>query len=150
MSDDAGKAAPPLTRGWLPDRLTTGCRMPVPPSVAGSPGNDALRFRAPVGRSEPGPLEVALSQVIDNLRTASDAVEEAASLPVRGRRAEQERLTQWVRRHVHRNGGGVLWIEGPAGAGRSRMLACAGAEAALAVPPPFPRWPSPRAGVPHC
>ncbi|MFG3206657.1 LuxR C-terminal-related transcriptional regulator [Streptomyces sp. NPDC048192] len=73
-----------------------------------------------------------MSQAIDTLRAASGAADEVSSLPVRGRRAELERLTQWVRRHVHRNGGGVLWIEGPAGAGRSRMLACAGSEAALA------------------
>ncbi|MFF4837967.1 LuxR C-terminal-related transcriptional regulator [Streptomyces sp. NPDC001315] len=73
-----------------------------------------------------------MSHAIDALRTTSGAVDSVASLPVRGRRAEQERLTQWVRRHVHRNGGGVLWIEGPVGAGKSRMLACAGNEAALA------------------
>ncbi|MFF4692536.1 LuxR C-terminal-related transcriptional regulator [Streptomyces sp. NPDC001307] len=73
-----------------------------------------------------------MSQAIDTLWTMSGAVFEAASSPVRGRRAEQERLTQWVRRHVHRNGGGVLWVEGPAGAGKSRILACAGNEAALA------------------
>ncbi|MHC3469392.1 LuxR C-terminal-related transcriptional regulator [Streptomyces sp. 7R007] len=73
-----------------------------------------------------------MSQAIDTLWTTSGPVDEAASLPVRGRRAEQERLTQWVRRHVHRNGGGILWIEGPAGSGKSRMLAYAGSEAALA------------------
>lgn len=72
-----------------------------------------------------------MSQAIDTQWTMSGAVAEAAS-PVRGRKAEQERLTQWVRRHVHRNGGGVLWVEGPAGAGKSRILACAGSEAALA------------------
>lgn len=73
-----------------------------------------------------------MSQAIDTLWTTSNAVETVTSLPVRGRRAEQERLTQWVRRHVHRNGGGVLWIEGAVGAGKSRLLACAGNEAALA------------------
>ncbi|MFE9361042.1 LuxR C-terminal-related transcriptional regulator [Streptomyces olivaceoviridis] len=73
-----------------------------------------------------------MSQAIDTLRTMPGAVAEATSFPVRGRRAEQERLTQWVRRHVHRNGGGVLWLEGPAGAGKSRTLAAAGNEAALA------------------
>ncbi|MET8772594.1 LuxR family transcriptional regulator [Streptomyces sp. NPDC004658] len=62
----------------------------------------------------------------------SGTADTVASLPVRGRKVEQKQITQWVRRHVHRNGGGVLWIEGPAGAGRSRMLACAGNEAALA------------------
>lgn len=73
-----------------------------------------------------------MSQAIDDSRTAAGAADEVSALPVRGRRTEQELLTQWVRRHVHRNGGGVLWIEGPPGAGRSRMLAGAGTEAALA------------------
>ncbi|MGW3464649.1 ATP-binding protein, partial [Streptomyces olivaceoviridis] len=73
-----------------------------------------------------------MSQAIDDPRTAAGAVDETPALPVRGRATEQERLTQWVRRHVHRNGGGVLWIEGPPGAGRTRMLAGAGTEAALA------------------
>ncbi|MEV5385329.1 LuxR C-terminal-related transcriptional regulator [Streptomyces sp. NPDC052721] len=73
-----------------------------------------------------------MTQAIDNPWTAAGAAAGVSALPVRGRRAEQERLTQWVRRHVHRNGGGVLWIEGPAGAGKSRMLTSAGTEAALA------------------
>ncbi|MFF8907953.1 helix-turn-helix transcriptional regulator [Streptomyces olivaceoviridis] len=73
-----------------------------------------------------------MSQAIDDPRTAAGAADEALALPVRGRGTEQERLTQWVRRHVHRNGGGVLWIEGPPGAGRTRMVAGAGTEAALA------------------
>ncbi|MET8561062.1 hypothetical protein ABZV75_10900 [Streptomyces flaveolus] len=67
-----------------------------------------------------------MSQAVDNPWTAAGVADEVSALPARGRRAEQERLPQWVPRHVHRNGGGVLWIEGPAGAGKSRMLASAG------------------------
>ncbi|MFF0050843.1 LuxR C-terminal-related transcriptional regulator [Streptomyces sp. NPDC005498] len=52
--------------------------------------------------------------------------------PLRGRREEQERLTQWVRRLTHRHDGGVLWIEGPADTGKSRMLAYTAAEASVA------------------
>ncbi|MFI9543798.1 response regulator transcription factor [Streptomyces sp. NPDC052016] len=72
-----------------------------------------------------------MNQAIDISWTASGGTDEAV-LPVRGRAAEQERITQWVRRLIHRRAGGVLWIEGPADVGKSRMLACAADEAAWA------------------
>jgi DNA-binding CsgD family transcriptional regulator len=64
--------------------------------------------------------------------TACGAADEVAPVPMHGRRAEQEHLTQWVRRLVHRRSGGVLWIDGPAGIGKSRMLECAASEASVA------------------
>ncbi|WP_176930744.1 helix-turn-helix transcriptional regulator [Actinacidiphila guanduensis] len=70
-----------------------------------------------------------MDQLIDNASMSSRA--QVPSVPIRGREAEQKLLTQWVRRHVHRNRGGVLWMEGPAGVGTSRMLTCAAEEALL-------------------
>ncbi|MFF0465396.1 helix-turn-helix transcriptional regulator [Streptomyces mexicanus] len=70
-----------------------------------------------------------MSQAMDAPWTASGTVGGSVSPPLRGRAAEQELLTRWVRRHLHRDGGGVIWIEGPAGVGMSRILAFAGAEA---------------------
>lgn len=72
-----------------------------------------------------------MSQAIGIPSTMFGTADEAAPATVRGRRTEQEHLTRWVRRLVHRNGGGVLWIDGPAGIGKSRMLAFAVDEASL-------------------
>ncbi|MFF4346221.1 LuxR C-terminal-related transcriptional regulator [Streptomyces sp. NPDC001530] len=73
-----------------------------------------------------------MSQAIDMPLTVSDAVGEATSALMHGRKTEHEQISQWVRRLVHRSGSGVLWIEGPAGIGKSRMLSCAAEEASLA------------------
>ncbi|WP_399896197.1 LuxR C-terminal-related transcriptional regulator [Streptomyces sp. BBFR51] len=50
----------------------------------------------------------------------------------RGHGAQRQHLRQRVRGLVHHREGGVLWIEGPADAGKSRLLAEAAEEAAAA------------------
>ncbi|MFF0225868.1 AAA family ATPase [Streptomyces sp. NPDC004629] len=70
-----------------------------------------------------------MSQAIGIPLTMFDTADELVPVTVRGRRAEQEHLTQRVRRLVHHSGGGVLWIDGPAAVGKSRMLAFAADEA---------------------
>lgn len=73
-----------------------------------------------------------MNQAIDISTAVFVDTDEVTSLPVRGRGPEREGVTRWVRRLVHRRTGGVLWVEGPADVGKSRMLACAAEEAALA------------------
>ncbi|MDN3027013.1 LuxR family transcriptional regulator [Streptomyces sp. S.PB5] len=73
-----------------------------------------------------------MNQAIDISWPLSSGACEVALPTVRGRQAEQEHITQWIRRLIHRRAGGALWIEGPADIGKSRMLACAADEAALA------------------
>ncbi|GHB11313.1 hypothetical protein GCM10010330_76690 [Streptomyces tendae] len=59
----------------------------------------------------------------------------AAPVPATSRAAQPERLLQEVRRLVCEHEGGVLWIEGPADAGKSRLLASVVEEARLAGMP---------------
>ncbi|CAM5701590.1 MULTISPECIES: helix-turn-helix transcriptional regulator [Streptomyces] len=59
------------------------------------------------------------------------AVPVPAAVP-RGHGRQREQILQRVLRLLHRAEGGVLWIEGPAGAGKSRLLAFAAEEAAPA------------------
>ncbi|WP_225809786.1 helix-turn-helix transcriptional regulator [Streptomyces spinosus] len=62
---------------------------------------------------------------------------DGAAVPVpaavtRGHGRQRDQLLQRVLRLLHRDEGGVLWVEGPAGAGKSRLLAFAAEEAAPA------------------
>ncbi|MGW2102949.1 AAA family ATPase [Streptomyces olivaceoviridis] len=63
--------------------------------------------------------------------TDGAAVPVPAAVP-RGHGRQREQILQRVLRLLHREEGGVLWIEGPAGAGKSRLLAFAAEEAAPA------------------
>ncbi|MFF8910736.1 LuxR C-terminal-related transcriptional regulator [Streptomyces olivaceoviridis] len=63
--------------------------------------------------------------------TDGAAVPVPAAVP-RGHGRQREQILQRVLRLLHRDEGGVLWIEGPAGAGKSRLLAFAAEEAAPA------------------
>ncbi|MFD0319100.1 helix-turn-helix transcriptional regulator [Streptomyces flavalbus] len=73
-----------------------------------------------------------MNQAMDISWPVPGGVAELVPPPVRGRGTEHGRITQWVRRLIHRRAGGVLWIDGPADVGKSRLVACAGDEAALA------------------
>ncbi|MEW2515470.1 LuxR C-terminal-related transcriptional regulator [Streptomyces sp. NPDC046870] len=64
-------------------------------------------------------------------RTHGAAVPVPAAVP-RGHGEQREQLLQRMLRLLHRDEGGVLWVEGPAGAGKSRLLAFAAEEAAPA------------------
>ncbi len=137
----------------------------------GSPVPHSTEHRA--GRTAHGPLEAALIRATDIPPTTDGtAVPVPAAVP-RGHRREREQLRQRVLRLLHRAEGGVLWIEGPAGAGKSRLLASAAEEAAGALVltgsgvagqgmPPLapllealgstrcePGWPYPEAGSPY-
>lgn len=72
-----------------------------------------------------------MSQVIDTPLWALGAADSAPRPTVRGRDTEQGLLARRIRRLVHHGDGGVLWVGGPAGIGRSRLLDDAAAEAHL-------------------
>ncbi|MFF4354778.1 LuxR C-terminal-related transcriptional regulator [Streptomyces sp. NPDC001530] len=64
--------------------------------------------------------------------TANGAARLVPEAPPRGHGTQRERLHRRVLRLVHRHEGGVLWVEGPADAGKSCLLAFAAGKAALA------------------
>ncbi|MCG8965232.1 LuxR C-terminal-related transcriptional regulator [Streptomyces sp. CL12-4] len=73
-----------------------------------------------------------MTRVIDTPPTATGSAGPVPSPVLRGQRAERGQVLEAVRRLVHRHEGGVLWVEGPADAGKSGLLAFAAQETSLA------------------
>ncbi|MGW1875602.1 LuxR C-terminal-related transcriptional regulator [Streptomyces sp. NPDC001975] len=65
-------------------------------------------------------------------KTTNDTTGPVSAVPPDRHGAQREHLLRRMLRDLQRHEGGVLWIEGPADAGKSRLLAFAAEEAALA------------------
>jgi DNA-binding CsgD family transcriptional regulator len=73
-----------------------------------------------------------VTRVIDTPPTATGPAGRVPSPVLRGREAERGQVLEAARRLVHRHEGAVLWVEGPADAGKSGLLAFAAQETSLA------------------